>query len=47
MGAGSFTEILTDQDITGLAAGMNFAGIKRIKQNLAGLNPFDNETPGH
>lgn len=47
IGGGSFTEILTDQGITGIAPGMNPAGIDRMKQILVGQDPFDNETLGH
>jgi hypothetical protein len=47
IGGGSFTEILTDQGITGIAPGMNPAGINRMKQLLVGQDPFDNETLGH
>jgi len=47
IGGGSFTEILTDQGLTGIAPGMNPANIDRMKQILVGQDPFDNEALGH
>ena len=47
IGGGSVTEILTDQGISGIAPGMNPAGINRMKQLLVGQDPFDNEMLGH
>lgn len=47
IGGGSFTEITTDQGISGIAPGMSSSGINRMKQLLVGQDPFDNETLGH
>lgn len=47
IGGGTVTEIMTDQGISGIAPGMNPAGINRMKQLLVGQDPFDNEMLGH
>lgn len=47
IGGGSFTEITTDQGISGIAPGMSASSINRMKQLLVGQDPFDNEALGH
>jgi L-alanine-DL-glutamate epimerase-like enolase superfamily enzyme len=47
VGGGSVTEIQTDQGITGIAPGMNPAGINQMKRLLVGQDPFDTESLGH
>ena len=47
VGGGSFTEVTTDQGVTGIAPGMNPSAVDRMKQLLVGEDPFDNEALGH
>ena len=47
IGGGTVTEILTDRGVSGIAPGMNPAGLAAMKQLLVGQDPFDTEQLGH